>query len=534
MSTIQHDNETISLKKIIIYYIVHWKLFVFAAIISLIPALLYLIFTPRTYEIAAKIQLVEDKNSSNSGFNVGDASGLMQSFGLGGISGGGINVDDEMAKLTSNSTLKDAVLKLGLNVSYYKPYTYKYKMYENVPLVLSTDLKTERDLDCTVLFDVDIKKNGRVQVKTEALKEKRTFEFDSLPAEIKLEVGSFILAYRSDVVKPLSLTLEISPAGWVAETIYQDITFDEYSKNANVIELSFVDYERHRGVDLLNTLVDTYNNQEDSIKRIEGEKSLTFLEGRIQNVMADLSETEALIERYKLKNKMTDIEADVQFYVEQLKDLQVKIIELEAQSRLIDMVTAYIKEPKNKYNLIPSLLSSGEGDKAGPITTYNEALLERAKLLQTTKGNNPLIEQINNQVDQLRESVYLAIDNSQRAVMFTLDDLRGKEKLIMDKMGTVPTLEREYVDYKRQQEIYQAVYLILLQKREDIALSIGESKDRARFVEKTYVKQYPIGPRKLYAAIGMLLFTLIIPVTFLFIREQVLSLKEEFVKIKRK
>lgn len=485
MTTIQHDNETISLKKIIIHYVCHWKLFVFAAIISLIPASLYLIFTPRTYEIAAKIQLVEDKSSSNSGFNVGEASGLMKSFGLGGISGSGINVDDEMAKLTSNSTLKDMVLKLGLNVSYYKPYAYKYKMYENAPLILSADSETERNLDCTVVFDVDIKKDGRVKVKTEALKETKVFEFNSLPAEIKLEAGSFILAYKDKEVKPLSLTLDISPAGWVAETIFQDLTFDEYSKNANVIELSYVDYERRRGLDMLNTLVDIYNHQEDSIKRIEGQKSLTFLEGRIQNVMADLSETEALIERYKLKNKMTDIEADVQFYVEQLKDLQVKIIELEAQDRLIDMVTAYIKDPKNKYNLIPSLLSTGEGDKAGPITTYNEALLERAKLLQTTKGNNPLIEQINNQVDQLRESVYLAIGNSQKAVQFTLDDLRGKEKLIMDKMGTVPTLEREYIDYKRQQEIYQAVYLILLQKREDIALSIGESKDRARFIEKT-------------------------------------------------
>lgn len=534
MSANQIDNETISLKKIIVYYICHWKLFVFAAIISLIPALLYLIFTPRTYEIAAKVQLVEDKSGSNSGFNVGDASGLMQSFGLGGMSGGGINLDDEMAKLTSNSTLKDVVLKLGLNVSYYKPYAYKYKMYENAPLILSADSVTERDLDCTVIFDVDIKKDGRIKVNTEALKEKKVFEFNSLPAEIKLKVGSFILAYREDVVKPLSLTLDISPAGWVAEAVYQDLTFDEYSKNANVIELSFVDYERRRGLDLLNTLVDTYNYQEDSIKRSEGQKSLNFLEGRIQHVMADLSETEAMIERYKLKNKMTDIEADVQFYVEQLKELQVKIIELEAQDRLIDMVTSYIKDPKNKYNLIPSLLSSGDGDKAGPITTYNEALLERAKILQTTKGNNPLIEQINNQVDQLRESVYLAIDNSQRAVMFTLDDLRGKEKLIMDKMGTVPSLEREYVDYKRQQEIYQAVYLILLQKREDIALSIGEVKDRARFVEKTYVKQSPIGPRKLYAAIGMLLFTLIIPVSFLFVKEQLLSLKEELVKTKRK
>ena len=532
MNTIQHDNETISLKKIIIYYIRHWKLFVLAAIISLIPALLYLIFTPRTYEIAAKIQLIEDKSNSSNGFNVGDASGLMKSFGLGGIGGGSINLDDEMAKLTSNSILKDMVLKLGLNISYYKPYAFKYKMYEDIPLILYADSTTECNLDCTVTFDVDIKKDGKIKVKTEALKEKKVFEFASLPAEIKLKEGDFILAYRDEAIKPLSLTLDISPAGWVAENIYQDFTFDEYSKNANVIEISYVDYERRRGLNMLNTLVDIYNHQEDSIKRAEGMKSLAFLEERIQHVMTDLSETEVSIERYKLKNRMTDIEADVQFYVEQLKELQSKIIELEAQDRIVEMLNVYIKEPQNMYNLIPSLLSTGEGDKAGPITTYNEALLERAKLLQTTKGNNPLIEQINKQVDQLRGSVFLAIENSQKAIQFTLNDLKAKEKLIMDKMGTVPSLEREYIDYKRQQEIYQAVYLILLQKREDIALSIGESKDRARFVEKAYVKQSPIGPRKLYAAVGMLLFTLIIPVAFLFGREQFSALRKEYKETK--
>ena len=251
MGTIQHDNETISLKKIIIYYIRHWKLFVFAAIISLIPALLYLIFTPRTYEIAAKIQLIEDKSSSSNGFNVGDASGLMKSFGFGGIGGGSINLDDEMAKLTSNSTLKDMVLKLGLNISYYKPYAYKYKMYENIPLILYVDSITECDLECTVTFDVDIKKDGKIKVKTEALKEKKIFEFESLPAKIKLKEGDFILAYRDEVIKPLSLTLDISPAGWVAENIFQDFTFDEYSKNANVIEISYVDYERRRGLNML-------------------------------------------------------------------------------------------------------------------------------------------------------------------------------------------------------------------------------------------------------------------------------------------
>ena len=230
---------------------------------------------------------------------------------------------------------------------------------------------------------------------------------------------------------------------------------------------------------------------------------------------------------------MTDIEYDVQFYADQMKELQMKIIELEAQTRLVDLLDAYVKDPQNKYNLVPILLASGEGENSSKsVASYNEALLERLRLMQSTKGDNPLIGQMNKQVDQLRESVFLSIDNAKKSLNLTLDDLKGKEKIIMDKMGVVPTLEREYVDFRRQQEIYQALYLILLQKREDFMLSIGESKDRARIVEAAYVKKKSIAPRKLYALIGMIIFTMVVPVAFLFGKEQFVALKKEYKETK--
>lgn len=534
MDSIQPDKETISLKKIIIYYLRHWKLFLIVGVLSFIPGLLYLIFTPKTYEMMAKIQLLEDKGSASGGFNVGDASGLMKSFGLGGISGSGINLDDEMSKLTSNSLLKEMVLALGLNISYYKPYAYKYKMYEGIPLRLVPDSVIRTSLKATYTFNVDIKKDGQVSMKIESpdSDKKIRLNFASLPANIELEGSHFILSYAENAVKPLSMKIDVSPAGWTAENLSEDLLIEEYSKNANVIEISYSDYEKSRGLDMLNKLINLYNNQEDSVKHVEGEKSIRFLDARIESVMSDLSQAEMQIERYKTQNKMTDIEYDVQFYVEQVKDLQVKIIELEAQMRVVEMIDSYIKDPKNRYNLIPSLLSISDGEKGSPISTYNEALLERTKILQSTKGNNPLVDQVNKQVDQLRESVFLSIANAKEGVKLTLDDLTYKEKLLMDKMGAVPTIEREYIDFKRQQEIYQAVYLILLQKREDLALSIGEKKERARVIETPYVKQRPTGPRKLYAALGMLLFTLLIPVGYLFGKDQIKALIEEYKQTK--
>lgn len=531
MESIQQDNETISLKKIIINYLYHWKLILVAGFFSLLIALLYLFLTPKTYEIMTKIQLLEDKGTAGAGLNVGDASGLMKTFGLGGISGSGFVLDDEKAKLSSTSTLKDVVLKLGMNVSYYKPYAYKYQMYEDVPLLLSADSMTQESLEYGIDFKVDIDNAGSVKVKTITDKEKNNFEFKSLPAEIKIKEGTFFLSYRKDIVKPLSLKLAISPAIAVAEDLSESMEFEEYSKTANVLEILCTDYEKKRGVDLLTTLVNLYNGQEDSLKKSESEKSIRFLDERLKVVESDLSEVEFKIERYKLQNKMTTIETDVLFYVEQMKELQVKIIELEAQGRLIDLLDEYVRDPKNKYNLLPITLATGDKESASnPVSTYNAALLERVKLMQSTKGDNPLIEQMNQQVDRLRESVFLSVENAKKTLVLTLDDLKGKEQVILTKMGTVPTIEREYVDFRRQQEVYQALYLILLQKKEDLVLSIGESKNRARVVEAAYVKQKAVAPRMLYAALFIFIFTIIIPAIYLFGKEQVYVLLDEYKK----
>lgn len=528
------DDEAIGLKQIIVTYLHHWKLFFGVFLLSLIPATLYLVYYPKTYEMMARIQLQDEKGLGSSSFGLGEAAGLMKSFGLGGAGNSSVNMDDEIVKFLSSSLLENMVLKLGININYYKPYAYKYRMYENAPVTLIVDSATNTSLSEIVSFNISIEVDGSIIVKTDVDGERHKFAYNSFPAEIKLPQGVF---YISDINKEKgisSIDVDVVPAKWVAEELSDQLTIEEYSKTSNIIEFLCQDYEKRRGVDMLDTLISIYNEQENSFKKEEGTKSLVFLDDRINQILRDLSNTEHKIESYKLKNKMTNIEYDVQFYVEQMKELQVKIIELEAQNHVVNLLDGYVKDPRNKYNLIPSLLSSSDGgDKSSPTTLYNEALLERSRIMQSSKYDNPLIEKSNQQVEQLRKSVFLSIDNAQSSLNLTLADLKNKEKMIMDKMGEVPTLEKDYIELKRQQEIFQGVYLILLQKREEIALSIGEDRNKARIIDSAFVKENPIGPRKLFALLGVLLLTLVIPVVYLFVKEQLLDLYKEFLKTKK-
>ena len=189
------DNETIGLKSIIVRYLLHWKLFLGVFLFSIIPAVLYLIYYPRTYEMMARIQIQEDKDLGGSSFGLGEAAGLMKSFGLGGNSGGMINIEDELMTLTSNKLLRDMVLELGVNVEYSRPYAWGYRLYEETPFKMTTDSLTNTRLEEEVEFFVAMK-SGKIDVTVESgSMEKKKFSFSSLPASIELPMGVFVLAF---------------------------------------------------------------------------------------------------------------------------------------------------------------------------------------------------------------------------------------------------------------------------------------------------------------------------------------------------
>ena len=242
-----------------------------------------------------------------------------------------------------------------------------------------------------------------------------------------------------------------------------------------------------------------------------------------------LKETERLIEMYKLKNRMTDIEYDVMFYSEAIKTYREKLIELEAQKYMVNLIEEYVKNPENKYKLVPAALSSGAGesDKSSPVALYNQALVLREKTLKSSKEENPLAEVEEKQIEKLRESVIVSVENASKSLDVVMSDLKSQEQAIFDKMGNVPTYEREYLDMKRQQEILQGVYLVLLQKREEVALSTEGGRDKGFITDAAYVKHKPVAPRKLFAAIFMVFFTFGIPMGYLFIVNRLKELLDE-------
>jgi hypothetical protein len=480
----------------------------------------------------ARIQIIEDQELGGGSFGLGEAAGLMRSFGLNSIAQGTVNIEDELSTLTSNALLKKMVCDLGINAEYKRPYSF-YRLYENNPYLLTTDSLTNERLNEDIEFAVRLH-DGQIIVRTKSKRMgKHTFRFSSLPAFISLPNGDFTLDYAPGKTKDAleNMNIIFYPATWIAEKLEEEFLIEETSKSSTVIELSCTDYELSRGVNMLNRLIHFYNEDAGSYKSKEALKTLTYLNARIDSITRSLGLIERDIAVYKNANNLMDGVHDVEFYIGQMHEIQVKLIELESQSHLVKMMDEFVKDPANKYNLVPILLSQ-EGEKGSPIMAYNDVLLERTRVIQNSNKDNPIAKNLTEQADQLRESVFLSISNARKATRQAIDEIKEKEKELFKLMETFPDKERDFIELKRQQEIFQGVYLILLQKKEETALSNDLNRERAKILDAAFVKRKPIAPRKLYAAIGMMILTLVVPVTYLFAKEQSRSLIKEYRRVK--
>jgi len=531
MTTNNTSNENIGLLEIIVKYLRHWKVFLVAFILSVIVAVLYLTFWFETYRGETRMQLISEQSMGPG--NLGDL-GIMKTLGMGGALGG-INMDDEKQILRSQSVLQDLALELGLNVSYTYPALFSYNMYSQNPVVIKADSITFSDMPREVRLKAKFTP-GKIEVASKIVGyENEKYSFTALPATMKTPFGEFTLNYSGKIAAPESFAINITiePLSWAAEDLYQKLSIDSDTKNSEIMVLEYQDYEVNRIKDVLNTLTVLYNKYSFETKKATALNSLAFFDERITIVYDELKKSEQSIESYKSKHNYTDLEADIRLYSTQLTELQRSIIVVETDLYSIGLLEEYIKNPKNEYELVPPLLNSNSGNVGDVLAQYNELMIERNKVLEQSHENSAVILNYNKQLGSLRKSVESVIKGTKEGLQLNLKNLKGKENALLGRMGSVPAYEKVFTDSKRQQEILQTVYLYLIQKREETALSIGEEKDKGQSLYPTYIKKQRVAPRKLFAAVGILAFTLILSVGFIFGKEQYAVLKKSLKATKK-
>lgn len=508
------NQELIDIRELVTKYLRHWKWFLLSFFVVGIIAVAYIKIVAPTFQVRANLLVKEDDSKGGMG------ASMLKNFSFGFP--GSMDVEDELHVISSHSILKQTALKLGLTTK-YEESRYGVKKYirygDEAIKVEAIDFSLDT---LSVSLSLKVKLNASGGAKIEINKGRKSigkFNLDKLPADINTEYGILRFAetkYRL-VGEAQSYKVNIAGGDLLAEELDRDVYFDLASKKANVISISTQTKNIKLGKEIINTVMALYNDDAIREKNIESENTSLFIDERLRIITEELTEVETEIERYKKSNRLFDVESEARLMLEQNGDLRSKILEVETQYNIVELLCSFVSLPENKYSLVPNSLGITDKGAVEAIQAYNTILLERIKLSQNTQPNNPILISINEQIDAMRRNVLLSIEGVKQGLMVSRDDLRKQESLFNSRFTQAPTIEKEFVEIKRKQVLKEQLYLFLMEKREENSLTLAVTAPKGKIIDSAYVISDPVAPRSKVILLGTMLIGLLLPIFVIYI-----------------
>lgn len=520
------DEKSIDYKAILFEYLMYWPWILGCIIVMGIAMYAYLRYKAPIYNINATVLIKQDDQTKSSSIPPMQA---MQDLGMLSMAS---NFDNEVEILRSRTLVKKVVNKLNLYINYKEKQTFRYPadLYKNSPVQVWT---TPEEADCLfrpVTLEMTCTPNGQVDVKAFFYPDPNSGEitihkhFDKLPGVLTTPVGVFTLSSNRDstlaqINEVRTITAIITPPTAVANNYANNLTSEPTSKTTTIASLSLEESNTSRGIDFINMLVTLYNEDANNDKNEVAAKTAQFIDERIRIINQELGTTESQLANFKQQAGLTDLSSDAQLALKENSVYQQKQAENATQLRLVAFLKNYINDTKNEMEVIPTNVGLADQGLSELIIKYNDLLIERKRLLRTSSESNPAVVQLDAGIRATRINVQTTVENVEKALLITQSDLDREGKKYATRISNAPTQEKELMSITRQQEIKASLYLLLLQKREENAITLASTATNGRIIEEAMAGNYPIAPnKKMYYLIALIL-GLGIPVGIIYLRD---------------
>ena len=469
-------------------YSKNWKWFAFAVVLALLLAIMYIRYATPEFAIQGKIQILEDQNASSETTAFRDLEIL---------SGGNTQVEDEIEILNSRTNFVQVVKNLGLNTKVTAVgNVIDSEQYLNPSLKISFLMPDSLFYKANGTFALEIL-SATSFLLTEIVDgnemPSKEYKFgNTIPSSIgNIEISPNV----SDMAGIIGREYEISvrPVDFVAQQYQQKMLISITNEISSIVSISLNDQVPQKAIDIINTLVDVYNQNGIDNKRAIANRTSAFIDDRIAEISGELSSVDEATEEYKSSRGITDVSSQSNVNLnlgaasrQQLQSAQIQLDIALAMKRDIDNMAGFEVLPTN----------IGDGSIASAVAQFNDLVLQRNTMLRSSNERNPIVVNLDQQLLGLKQSLQSSLARLINNMTLEVNNLSGQLSRINSQIYTAPEKERALRVIGRQQETIEALYLYLLQKREESQITFANSSPKSKIIDRAYLTSpNPVSPK---------------------------------------
>ncbi|MEG0889802.1 MAG: polysaccharide biosynthesis tyrosine autokinase [Bacteroides sp.] len=496
-------------------FIEKWHWFALSLFISLSIAILYLLVTPSVYTRTASLLIKDDaKGGSSSAAGMADFSDL-------GIFKSNTNINNELLTLKSPTLMREVVIRLNAHETYtIKSGLQNRELYKESPISVGFIQPQQAS---GLAFTIELHAHNKFTLSDFCI------SAESIDQEIVGVIGDSVqtpagilvlqsTAYHTKSYLNTPIRYSKADVERVTDFYTSELRVNLSNEDATIVNLSIDNASTQKAEDILNALIQVYNEKWVQDKNQIAISTSQFINDRLRVIETELGHVDDNISSFKSEHLLPDVQAVSNLYMNQSAENKKELLKLNVR-----LSTAkYIRKTLDKHSteqLLPSESGIDNANVERQIGEYNALLLERNKLLANSSEKNPLVKDMGQSLVAMQQVIVKSVDNLIESLNRGIQNIRQQEVTTTGQIASSPNQAKYLISVERQQKIKEELYLYLLQKREENELSQAFTAYNTRLVTAPRGSLLPTAPRKANILLTAFAMGLLLPAVLIFVLE---------------
>ena len=526
MARPNQTEDFIRLQDLLYLCLAQWRWFILSLVVTCGIATYYNLTTPNVYQRTASLMIKDESKAQGIG---SDVASMFSDMGMGNMKS---NVNNELIAIQSPAVLLETGKRLKLDVDYAIDGRFHKEALYGADLPVTVDFVGFTD-EQSGSFKLQLKGDGSYVIS-----KLKGVTRDNLPVddsdEITGRIGQIIRTPlgKIKVDKAPAFTQFVSgedePVLYVSrcnvyamtDRIKGSLSASLSDVKSTVIDITYKDVLPKRAEDVINTVITVYRKNWLDDKNQMTVSTSHFITERLGVIERELGDVDKNISAFKSSNLLPDVEAAAQQYMQKSTEVDKQIMDLNSRLAIAQYIRNYLTGKVGKNQLLPSNTGIESPGIEQQIAEYNKTQLERNNLVSNSSEQNPLVADYDQSLASMRKSITASLDNFVISLRTQLSTLQANEAATTSQIASNPNQAKYLQTVGRQQKVKEALYLFLLQKREENELSKAFTAYNTRVITPPTGDLNPVSPVRRKIMLIAFVLGLLIPVVVIYIREK--------------